>query len=71
MILAWGVAMLCGLLLAYCATGMAAAVAFACVGASRIVASPITPGARVLLIPGAFAFWPYVIFRWLRARRTR
>ena len=63
--------MLCELLLAYCATGMAAAVAFACVGASRIVASPITTGARILLIPGAFALWPYVIFRWLKARRSR
>jgi len=63
--------MLCGLLLSYCATGLVAAVAFAFVGASRIVASPITPGARILLIPGAFAFWPYVIFRWLKARRSR
>jgi hypothetical protein len=35
------------------------------------VASPITPGARILILPGAFAFWPYVIFRWLKARRSR
>ncbi len=63
--------MLCGLLVAYCTTGIVSAIAFVCVGASRIVASPITPGARILILPGAFAFWPYVIFRWLKARRSR
>ena len=63
--------MLCGLLVAYCATGIVSAIAFVIFGASRIVASPITPSARILILPGALAFWPYVIFRWLKARRSR
>jgi hypothetical protein len=27
-----------------------------------------TLGARLLIIPGATALWPYVLMRWLRSR---
>ena len=36
-------------------------------GAARVVPADFTPGARILLIPGAFALWPYILFRWLKA----
>ena len=28
-----------------------------------------TLGARLFLFPGAAALWPYVLLRWLRAKR--
>jgi hypothetical protein len=64
-----GFAMLCGLFLTYVAAGTLTAFAFAFFGASRVVGSSITPGARILLVPGAFALWPYILFRWLKAGR--
>jgi hypothetical protein len=30
-----------------------------------------TPGARLLLLPGAAALWPYVIMRWRKAASRR
>jgi hypothetical protein len=30
----------------------------------------MTAGARLLLIPGAAALWPYVLARWLKARSS-
>jgi hypothetical protein len=64
-----GVTMLRGLFLAYMAVGILTAMAFAFFGATRVVRSSFTLGARILLIPGALALWPYIIFRWLKARR--
>jgi len=61
--------MLYGLLLIYAVVGILTAVAFAFFGASRVVQASFTPGARVLLIPGAFALWPYILFRWRKASR--
>jgi hypothetical protein len=29
---------------------------------------PATLGARILLLPGAIALWPYIVLRWRRAR---
>ena len=31
----------------------------------------MTLGARILLLPGAAALWPYVLMRWLKARQAR
>jgi hypothetical protein len=59
--------MLYWLFLAYVAAGLLTALAFALFGASRVVPSSFTPGARILLIPGAFALWPYILVRWLKA----
>jgi hypothetical protein len=66
-----GIAMLCGLFLAYLAAGILTALPFALFGAAQVVPASFTPGARVLLVPGAFALWPYVLFRWLKARARR
>lgn len=58
--------MLYGLFVGYVAVGILTALAFALRGATQTVPSTLTPGARLLLIPGAFALWPYVLFRWLK-----
>lgn len=65
----WGVTMLFGLFLTYAAAGILTALAFALFGAQRVVRSSFSPGARILLVPGAFALWPYILFRWLKAAR--
>jgi hypothetical protein len=61
--------MLYGLFLTYVAAGILTALAFALFGAQRVMPSSFTPGARILLIPGAFALWPYILLRWLKAGR--
>lgn len=58
--------MLYGLFVGYVAVGILTALAFALWGAAQTVPSTLTHGARLLLIPGAFALWPYVLFRWLK-----
>lgn len=53
----------------YGAVGLATAVAFVSVGLARVLPSVTTVslGARILILPGATALWPYVLARWLRA----
>ena len=55
----------------YAATGAVIAAAFLAFGVRRVLPTPapVTLGARVLLFPGAFALWPYVLFRWLKSLR--
>jgi hypothetical protein len=55
----------------YAAAGVVVALAFVAFGVTRVLAEPatVTVGARVLLFPGAFALWPYVLVRWLKAPR--
>lgn len=60
--------MLLGLLIAYMMAGILTALAFVSFGAPRVVPFSFSPGARILLLPGAFALWPYILFRWLKAR---
>jgi hypothetical protein len=57
--------------LLYAAIGAVIAVAFVTFGVTRVLPGPVsmTPGARVLILPGAAALWPYVLLRWLRATR--
>jgi hypothetical protein len=64
---------LLALALIYCAAGVVTALAFVTVGASRVFVppAPITLGARILLVPGAAALWPYVLIRWVRCGRAR
>jgi hypothetical protein len=59
----------CGLAL-YAAAGLGVGVAFVIAGAPRVLpgAWTFTPGARLLILPGAAALWPYVLLRWLRVR---
>lgn len=64
------VAFLLNALAVYAAAGAVTAVAFAAFGVTRVQPAPMTLGARLLILPGAAAFWPYVLLRWLRARGT-
>jgi len=54
----------------YAFVGVITAVAFVNFGVSRVLAqgSAVTTGARILLLPGAAALWPYVLIRWLKGR---
>jgi hypothetical protein len=67
-----GALLLSGLAL-YAAAGLVTAVAFVIFGVTRVLPQPmpVTVGARILLVPGAAALWPYVLLRWLRSRSRR
>jgi hypothetical protein len=62
------VALLLSALAAYAAAGLVTAVAFVAFGVTRVQPAPVSVGARLLILPGAAALWPYVLMRWLRAR---
>lgn len=55
----------------YAVAGVAVAAAFVAFGVARVLPepAPVTVGARILIFPGAAALWPYVLVRWLKARR--
>jgi hypothetical protein len=57
----------------YAMAGVATAIAFVSFGISQVLHPPMpaTIGARILLLPGAFALWPYVLIRWRKARSAR
>jgi hypothetical protein len=59
------------LLIAYAAAGGLVAVAFVIVGVTQVQPMPVTVGARILLLPGAFVLWPFVIARWHKSRGGR
>jgi hypothetical protein len=59
------------LLAAYVAVGIAVAVAFVTVGVAQVQPMPVTVGARILLLPGAFVLWPLVVARWHKSRGGR
>lgn len=61
-LIGWGLAV-------YASTGVAVGIAFIAFGASRVLpgAPAFTPGARLMILPGAAALWPYVLLRWLKA----
>jgi len=54
----------------YAAAGVVTALAFVSIGLARVLHPPVpaTIGARILLLPGAFALWPYILIRWFKAR---
>ena len=56
------------LLVAYLSVGIIVALAFVIVGVTKVQPIPVTPGARIVLWPGAFLLWPYVAVRWLKSR---
>ena len=66
-------ALVLGGLAFYAAVGLAIAVAFVTLGVTRVLPQPVPVSvpARILLIPGAAALWPYVLGRWVSAVRTR
>jgi hypothetical protein len=53
----------------YALGGAVTALAFVTFGISRVLpaGTPVTIGARVLLLPGAAVLWPYVLVRWAKA----
>ena len=53
----------------YAVVGIIVASAFVVAGVSKVLPEPaaLTFGARLLLLPGAFLLWPYVVLRWLKA----
>ena len=55
----------------YAAIGVVTAIAFAVAGVTRVQPASMSLGARILIVPGAAALWPYVVKRWLAARGTR
>jgi hypothetical protein len=65
-------AVLTGLAL-YAIAGVATAIAFVSVGLAQVLHPPVpaTLGARILLVPGAIALWPYMLMRWRKARAAR
>ena len=57
----------------YVLAGVITAVAFVIFGVTQVLphSTTVTTGARILLLPGAAALWPFVLFRWLKSRRAR
>ena len=57
-------------LVLYAVVGAVSALAFVTFGIARVLpaGTPVTLGARVLLLPGAVLLWPYVLLRWVKAR---
>jgi hypothetical protein len=53
----------------YAALGAITALAFVMFGVTRVQPASVSLGARILILPGAAALWPYVLLRWLKARR--
>jgi hypothetical protein len=51
----------------YAAAGVVIALAFVAFGITRVQAAPVSLGARILILPGAAALWPYVLARWIKA----
>ncbi len=61
------VALLLNALAFYAGIGVAVALAFAAVGVTRVQPAAMSLGARILILPGAAALWPYVLWRWVRS----
>jgi hypothetical protein len=63
MILLYGLAV-------YAFLGVVIGVVFAIFGVSQVIphTATMTLGARILILPGAAALWPYVLVRWLKSR---
>ena len=53
---------------AYLALGLTIGPAFVSFGVTQVLPYSMTLGARILVLPGAAALWPYVLLRWLKAR---
>ncbi len=64
MILLYGLAL-------YVLVGLITAIAFVIFGVTQVLPASVTVGARILLLPGAAALWPYVLVRWLKSRSPR
>ena len=54
----------------YAAIGAVTALAFVAFGVTRVQPAAMSLGARILILPGAVALWPYVLARWIKAGRA-
>jgi hypothetical protein len=63
-------AFLLNALAAYAGVGVIVALAFAALGVTRVQPMAMSLGARILILPGAVALWPYLLTRWIKASRT-
>ena len=63
------VTFLLNVLALYAALGIVTAALFVIFGVTRVQPAPVSLGARILILPGAAALWPYVLTRWLRSIR--
>jgi hypothetical protein len=55
-------------LVIYVTAGLVVGLAFVIFGVTTVQSAPVTVGARILLLPGATALWPFVMSRWLKSR---
>jgi len=55
----------------YVAIGVVTAIAFVTFGVTQVTPFSMTLGARILLLPGTIALWPYVLVRWLNSRTAQ
>jgi hypothetical protein len=57
----------------YVAAGVAVGFAFVIFGVTQALPhpTPVTIGARVVLLPGSVLLWPLVLRRWLKSRSRR
>ena len=62
------VAFLLNALTLYAVIGVWVAALFALFGVTQVQSQPVSLGARILILPGAAALWPYVLMRWIKAR---
>ena len=64
-----GATLVLGGIIAYALAGVVTALLFVAFGVVRVLPQPATVSisARILLIPGAAALWPYVIVRWVQS----
>jgi hypothetical protein len=53
----------------YALAGFGVGLAFVIAGVTTVQTAPVTLGARILLLPGAFVLWPLVLARWVKAHR--
>lgn len=65
------VAFLLNALALYAAAGAVTALAFVTFGVTCVQPAPMSLGARILILPGAAALWPYVLMRWVQARGAK
>ena len=61
------VAFLLSALTLYAAIGIVFALGFVVLGVTRVQPARVSLGARILIVPGAAALWPYVLLRWIRS----
>ena len=56
----------------YGSVGIAFAIAFVTIGIQRVdsVARHAPLGFRLIVLPGAMAFWPWLLLRWARGVRS-